>query len=141
MIKIKLAHQDNDEIDLTSVMDVIFILLIFFIIAASFTVRGLEVDLPAAKASQAVSGRVIEIRLSEKGLFFIDGIPTAKADIPYKLQSIVRTFRQRPGQFVLYTSPKAPAGDLIYLVDQVKSSGGEKLMVATSRPQDSSANP
>lgn len=123
------------DLDLTPVMDVIFILLIFFIIASAFAVRGLDLNLPPAKTSEAVSGRIVELELLEDGSFICDGVPVERDFLRFKLQDIVRGFRQNPGQLVLKAAPAAPVEALIYVVDEVRLLGGEKLMIATSRPE------
>jgi len=134
MISLRPRRNHNVELDLTPFMDVIFILLLFFIIASAFAVRGLDIDLPPAQSSRALAGRVVEIRLNEDGSFLCDGIPVEKAFLRYKLQDIVRGFRKEPGQLVLKAAPSAPVQALIFVVDEVRMLGGEKLMVATSRP-------
>lgn len=136
MISLRPRMRHTVELDLTPVMDVIFILLIFFIIASAFAVRGLDIDLPPAHSSQALSGRVVEIRLEEDGSFLCDGVPVERVFLRYKLQDIVRSFNNEPGQLVLKASPKAPVEGLIFVVDEVRMLGGEKLMVATSRPEE-----
>ena len=136
MICLRPKKRPEAEIDLTPVMDVIFILLIFFIVASAFAVRGLDIDLPPAHSSRALSGKVVEVRLEEDGSFFCDGIPVEREFLRYRLQDIVRGFRREPGQLVLKASPKAPVEALIFVVDEVRMIGGEKLMVATSRPVD-----
>ena len=136
MICLRPRKRSGAELDLTPVMDVIFILLIFFIVASAFAVRGLDIDLPPAHSSQALSGKVVEVRLEEDGSFFCDGVPVEREFLRYKLQDIVRGFRKEPGQLVLKASPKAPVEALIFVVDEVRMIGGEKLMVATSRPGD-----
>lgn len=134
MLALRPRRNHNADLDLTPFMDVIFILLLFFIIASAFAVRGLDIDLPPARSSQALSGRVVEIRLNEDGSFLCDGVPVERAFLRYKLQDIVRGFRKTPGQLVLKAAPKAPVDALVFVVDEVRMLGGEKLMVATSRP-------
>lgn len=134
MLALRPRRTHNADLDLTPFMDVIFILLLFFIIASAFAVRGLDIDLPPARSSQALSGRVVEIRLNEDGSFLCDGVPVERAFLRYKLQDIVRGFRKTPGQLVLKAAPKAPVDALVFVVDEVRMLGGEKLMVATSRP-------
>lgn len=136
MISLRPRRTRSTELDLTPVMDVIFILLIFFIVASAFAVRGLDIDLPAAHSSQALSGRVVEVRLEEDGSFLCDGVPVEREFLRYRLQDIVRNFRNEPGQLVLKASPRAPVEALIFVVDEVRMLGGEKLMVATSRPEE-----
>ena len=136
MISIKCRRSSDAGLDMTTLIDTIFILLLFFVLAASFTVRGLDVELPPAQATQAISGRVVEIRLFENGTFEVDEVPVSREDLPYRLHELVKTFRNHPGQLVLLAAPKAPVEALIFLVDQVRRNGGEKLMVAASVPKD-----
>ena len=136
MISLRPRSEHRADLDLTPFMDVIFILLIFFIIASAFAVRGLDIDLPSAQSSQALSGRVVEIRLEENGSYLCEGVPVERDFLRYKLQDIVRGFKKEPGQLVLKASPNAPVDALIFVVDEVRMLGGEKLMVATSRPED-----
>lgn len=134
MIQLRRKSKSQD-LDLTPVMDVIFILLIFFIIASAFAVRGLDLNLPPARTSEAVSGRIVELELLEDGSFTCDGVPVERNFLRYKLQDIVRGFKQNPGQLVLKAAPGAPVEALIYVVDEVRLQGGEKLMIATSQPE------
>ena len=87
MIRIRSKTDADDGLDMTPLIDCVFNLLLFFVLAASFT-------------------------------------------------NLVKTFRSRPGQLVLMAAPKAPVEALVYLVDQVRRQGGEKLMVATSIPKE-----
>lgn len=136
MISLRPRSEHRAELDLTPFMDVIFILLIFFIIASAFAVRGLDIDLPSAQSSQALSGRVVEVRLEKNGSYLCDGVPVERDFLRYKLQNIVRGFKKEPGQLVLKADPAAPVDALIFVVDEVRMLGGEKLMVATSRPEE-----
>lgn len=136
MFALRSRRRLDADPDLTPLLDVIFILLIFFIVASAFAVRGLDIELPAAHSSQALSGRVVELRLEKDGSFLCDGVPVDRDFLRYKLQDIVRGFRKRPGQLVLKASPEAPVEALIFVVDEVRMIGGEKLMVATARPDE-----
>ena len=127
MLNLRPKAARDDEPDLTPLIDMVFILLIFFILAASFAVRGIDLDLPPAHSGQALSGRVVEIRLLRDGSFLCEGIPVARADIRAKLQSLVRDFRARPD---------APVEALVFIVDEVRMQGGEKLLIATAQPDE-----
>ena len=118
--------------DLIPLIDMLFILLIFFVIATAFAVRGLEVDLPAASSSKTLSGRVVELRLTVDGHILCEGQPLPRQEVRSKLHEIMRGFRSRPGRFVLAADPKAPVESLIFLVDEVRMQGGEKLLIATT---------
>ena len=119
MLNLRPKAARDDEPDLTPLIDMVFILLIFFILAASFAVRGIDLDLPPAHSGQALSGRVVEIRLLRDGSFLCEGIP-----------------RARPGQLVLKAAPDAPVEALVFIVDEVRMQGGEKLLIATAQPDE-----
>lgn len=57
MLNLRPKAARDDEPDLTPLIDMVFILLIFFILAASFAVRGIDLDLPPAHSGQALSDR------------------------------------------------------------------------------------
>ncbi len=134
MLDLRAQMEREDELDLTPLIDVMFILLLFFIVAAAFAVRGVDLDLPPANETRALSGRVVELRLLADGSFLCEGAPVARGELRMKLQGIVRGFKHAPGQLVLKAAPDAPVEALIFIVDEVRMQGGEKLLVATSRP-------
>ena len=135
MLELRPRAGSRDEPDLTPLIDVVFILLVFFVLAASFAVRGIDLDLPPAHGGQALSGRVVELRLLADGSLVFDGVPVDRADVRPRLQRLVREFRTRPGQLVLRAAPAAPVEALIFLVDEVRMQGGEKLIIATAPPE------
>lgn len=110
MLDLRPRRDFKAELDLTPFMDVIFILLLFFIIASAFAVRGLDIDLPPARSSQALSGRVVEIRLNEDGSFLCDGVPVERTFLRCKLQDIVRGFRKEPGAACAQGRPESACG-------------------------------
>lgn len=128
------AKPDDEELDFTPLMDVVFILLIFFVIASAFTVRGMTLDLPPAHSSQGISGRVVTLRLDERGNIYHDEALIAPADLRFYIHGLVRGFKTDPGQLVLQADPKAPVDALVRVVDEVRMQGGEQLMIATSSP-------
>ena len=133
MLRLTPSCTQEEEPDLTPLTDMVFILLIFFILAASFSVRGMDLDLPSAQSGQVLSGRVVELRLSQDGSFFVDGVPVKRSDMHFKLQELVREFKAKPGQFVLKAHPLAPCEALVFIVDEVRMQGGEKLLIATAQ--------
>jgi len=70
----KAADEDAGEIDLTPMLDVVFILLIFFIVTSVFvTEAGIEVTRPEASTSESMQGDMILIAVSASGDIWIDG--------------------------------------------------------------------
>ena len=70
----KKAQDEAGEIDLTPMLDVVFILLIFFIVTSVFvTEAGIEVITPEASTVEDTSGDLILIAIGPSGDIWIDG--------------------------------------------------------------------
>lgn len=68
------GDEDAGEIDLTPMLDVVFILLIFFIVTSVFvTEAGIEVTKPDASTAEATGGDLILIAVGTDGDIWIDG--------------------------------------------------------------------
>jgi biopolymer transport protein ExbD len=66
--------ESGGEIDLTPMLDVVFILLIFFIVTSVFvTEAGIDVSKPEASTAEARSKDLILIAISDDGQIWIDG--------------------------------------------------------------------
>jgi biopolymer transport protein ExbD len=81
----KLLNRSNDEpeINLTSLIDVVLLLLIFFMVSTSF-VREAEINIRLPEASSEpvdpTTGDVVEIGITATGNFLVDGKPLANND-------------------------------------------------------------
>ncbi len=70
----KNEEEEAGEIDLTPMLDVVFILLIFFIVTSVFvTEAGIEVNKPEASTADDTSGDLILIAVGPSGDIWIDG--------------------------------------------------------------------
>jgi len=70
----KNAEEEAGEIDLTPMLDVVFILLIFFIVTSVFvTEAGIDVSKPEASTVEDTSGDLILIAVGPAGDIWIDG--------------------------------------------------------------------
>ena len=68
------ADEEAGEIDLTPMLDVVFILLIFFIVTSVFvTEAGIDVSKPEASTVEDTSGDLILIAVGPSGDIWIDG--------------------------------------------------------------------
>ena len=70
----KTEQEEAGEIDLTPMLDVVFILLIFFIVTSVFvTEAGIEVTKPEASTAEGKQGDLILIAVGAQGDIWIDG--------------------------------------------------------------------
>ncbi len=131
------AQDEAEGPDITPLLDVVFILLIFFIVAAAFAVRGMDVELPPAKSSRPLAGRILELRLAADGSLSCEGKTLAPERLGEFLRYRTETDRlagfTEPRSLVLRAAPNAPVAALVRIVDVVRTMGGDKLVIATGQ--------
>jgi biopolymer transport protein ExbD len=116
--------------DVTPLLDVVFILLIFFVISAAFALRGVDLELPQASETRQIAGKALHIELAADGALKLDGLCVATDRLGPRLQTALRKATHSL-QIVLKASPKARVGDFIHTVDTIRTHGGRQLVIAT----------
>lgn len=85
------AHEDNepyDEINITPMLDLAYVLLIMFIILTTATVQGIMVNLPKASAAPTLAKpKTKAITIDAQGNFFLDTYPVTPAELRTRLAS------------------------------------------------------
>jgi biopolymer transport protein ExbD len=85
------AHEDNepyDEINITPMLDLAYVLLIMFIILTTATVQGIMVNLPKASATPSLAKpKTKAITIDAQGNFFLDTYPVTPAELATRLAS------------------------------------------------------
>lgn len=131
------AADETEGPDITPLLDVVFILLVFFIVAAAFAVRGMDVDLPPVKNSRPLAGRILELRLAADGSLTCEGTvltPEGLAEfLRYRAETDRLAGMRQARNLVLRSDPQAPVAALVRIVDVVRSVGGDKLVIATGQ--------
>ena len=122
----KLRNPDEANVDLTPMLDVVFILLIFFIVTATFAQEealGLEPPPPPAPPNQEQQEQVpaILILIDETNLISVNGRPT---DISSVRANIERVRAETPeSAVVIQAHPKAKSGVIVLIRDAAYNAG------------------
>jgi biopolymer transport protein ExbD len=125
--------QDSAQIDMTSMMDVVFIMLIFFIVTTSFVKEaGIEVNRPTAASAERQERGNIMIAVSEAGAVWIDG---RQVDVRAVRANVERMRAENPESAVVIQADEASrTGILVQVIDQVRLAGVHNVAVAANRP-------
>ncbi|MEZ4332790.1 MAG: biopolymer transporter ExbD [Myxococcota bacterium] len=122
---------DEAEVDLTPMLDVVFIMLIFFIVTASFVKEvGLDLSRPqgGGSAKTVTTSDNIFIQLTGDGRIFID---QRQADFGSVRANIERLHAERPkGQVVIAAEGGSLNGLLVEVMDQARLAGVDKISLA-----------
>ena len=122
---------EEAEVDLTPMLDVVFIMLIFFIVTASFIKEvGLELNRPDSgeSAKTVTENENILIQITNDGLIFID---RRNVDIRAVRANIERLHAERPnGQVVVAPGSASANGLLVEVMDQARLAGVQDISLA-----------
>lgn len=125
------SGQEEAEVDLTPMLDVVFIMLIFFIVTASFVKEvGIDLNKPdSGEAPKTVQeNENILIQITNEGLIFVD---RRNVDIRAVRANIERLHAERPnGQVVVAPSAASANGLLVEVMDQARLAGVEEISLA-----------
>lgn len=129
----KRDDQEAAEINLTPMMDVIFIMLIFFIVTTSFIKEtGIEINRPVAATAQHMEHGNIMIAVSTAGAVWIDG---RQVDILALRANVERLRAESPESAVIIQADEAAnIGVLVQVMDQVRLAGVLNMAIAAGKP-------
>lgn len=123
---------DSSEVNVTPLLDIVFIMLIFFIVTASFAREfGLDVDRPTDDEPEEVEEEqdIIFIEISATGEITIDGRSIELAAVRPNVQNLLSADPDAP--VVVNASGDADSGILVRVIDQARRAGAENVSIAT----------
>jgi biopolymer transport protein ExbD len=130
-----LGAEESSEtgIDMSPLIDCVFILLIFFIVTTTFVEEtGVEVDKPQAASSVRLEKTSVLLALTEKGEVVYGGREIGMGGV----QPLVKRLLQKEDiPVIIQADAAAPSGLLVRIIDEAKLAGASKVSLATSKPK------
>lgn len=127
------------ELNITPLIDIVFILLIFFVVTTTFVHDlGLPIDRPQASTGEAQSLTLVRVAVSERGEITVDAMPTS----PWRVEAEVRDrLHDDPEASVLVVADRGVHADtLVRVVDACRRGGATKVAMAVEA-MDGEAHP
>ena len=124
------AEEDDNEINLTPMLDVVFIMLIFFIVTASFIKEaGIDVERPYAPTGERQDDASILIAISSNDEIWID----RKEQDPRAIRSTIeRLHAENPkGSIVIQADEESTNEMLVIVMEAAKQAGVVNVAIAT----------
>lgn len=107
------------DLDITPLIDVLFMLIIFFVLTTSFVQGKVEVDLPQGEGTPPREGRTLLVSVRADGTILWDGVPAARADVPVLAAHAVAESRD----VLLAGDRAAPYGAVAELLELLRREG------------------
>lgn len=128
-IESKLEEAQTPGIDLAPLLDVVFILLIFFIVTTVFVREtGVEVDKPTAVSTQTLQSSVLLIAISASGEVVYGGTTIGVEGVR---ATLLQALRQDQRPLVIQADKSVPTELLVKVIDEAKLAGAEQVSIAT----------
>ncbi len=120
------------NVDLTPLIDVIFQLVIFFMITSTFrTVPGLPLELPAAGTSEPVAVSEIRIGIVSEKELYLDGARTELSQLPSLVSRRLIGLADDKPRVIVEGDARAPYELVVQVLDVVRANGIEGVDLLT----------
>ncbi|MCB0379276.1 MAG: biopolymer transporter ExbD [Bdellovibrionales bacterium] len=127
---IRRTKTQQDGVDVSPLIDMVFILLIFFMVSTTF-VKDMEVELnrPGAASAKPANSKSIRVYIDRNENIYVDGQQVR----PWVLQGKVRDLSKisKSSSVLVVTDQKVSADKLVDVVDQCRLAGVKDIGVAT----------
>ncbi len=131
-MRIRPKKQEVENVDITSMIDMVFILLIFFIVSTTFVKdMKLELNRPSASSGSKSDGKVVRVYIDNSGEVYIDNQPVKLWAIQSKLRDLLRDVAEK--SVLVVSDDSIPVNKLIDVVDECRMSGAKDVAISTSK--------
>jgi len=119
------------QIDIAPLIDMVFQLLIFFMLTSSFVMQpGIKVNLPKAVTSGAIKYENIEILISAENVAYLNG----KVITIGELKTLLKQVSKRKNQTILIKADRhASLGRVVEIWDMARDLGITEINIATNQ--------
>ncbi len=131
----KIASRTNtkallSQINVTSLVDVMLVLLIIFMVTAPMMQEGIDVNLPKVRAGAITSDEEpLIISINKKGHLFIEKKKVTVKELGKKLSTILK--RRKEKMVLLMADAEVPYGHVIKAMAEIRNAGVDKVGMVT----------
>jgi biopolymer transport protein ExbD len=137
---IKFSQQQSNtpgDVNLTPMIDIIFNLLIFFLIVAVISQKGLNLTLPKTSTAEKRPDKSLEITVTDDKRILFDGKQIAEADVEDRLREEKQKAEgEKADNILLKADVEAPFGLFVKVMDTARKVGLTNLVIATKLKPD-----
>jgi len=128
-------NDDDSAIDITPMLDIVFIMLIFFVVTTSFVKEsGIDVNRPSASTAERKETGSILVAISQDNNVWID---KRRVDPDAIRPNIERLHAENPeGAVVIQADKASTSGLLVKVMDQIRLAGVTNISIAAQAKQD-----
>jgi len=132
-MKLTMLTRRKVTLSLTSLIDVLFILIIFFAVSSTFLEQpGIELKLPEAESSEAYPAQKVVIYVDREGNIFLNDDSIELNALTDAIGSLISA--QTKKSVILRADSAVKHGTIISIMDLLRKKGIFKIIVSTELP-------
>ena len=133
-MRFRKARRESVTLDITPLIDCVFLLLIFFMLSTTFVVApGIRINLPQAHAEPVRHERQdLRVKVDAQGNVYVGDQRTSADDLVGRFRDTARA--DRDTLVVIEADKETPHKHVVDVMDRAKSAGLHRLAIAT-RPK------
>ncbi len=125
-----------DDINITPMLDLAYVLLVIFILMATAGVQGVKVDLPKASSAKSLAQpKIVSITVNNQGQLFMDAFPVTISDLETRLRNAKANNPDVP--IVLKGDQASQYGKIMEVLDLCRQLDLNKVGLVTGKPNAS----
>ena len=129
-MQLKTRQKRKVLINITSLIDVLFLLLIFFMVSSTFLEQpGIKLELPHAESAVVVEQKDYVLFVDKQGKMFLNDKEVVMDDLEAKMKDALP--KMKDSALVLKADQDVSHGTVVRIMDIVKKSGIKKLIIGT----------
>lgn len=120
------------DINVTPFVDVMLVLLIIFMVTATYIVKeAIEIELPETASGENIEVKSLEIMISREGIVYVNGKQTDDDDLINTIQNW--SGRKENIQAIISADRAASHGSVVHILDILKTEGITKFAIQIDR--------
>ncbi len=120
---------EGSGLDITPLIDIVFILLIFFVVTTTFVHDlGIDVERPQASTARELPAELVRVAISERGEITVDGRATGQWRVEAEVRD--RLAGRSDGSVLLIADRGVHADRIVALMDACRSAGAGHVALA-----------
>ena len=126
------SGQDDDDIivgiNVTPLVDIVLVLLIIFMVTATYIVRAsIEVDLPRAAHGGETTGTLLSVIITRDGELYLDGVKRTEAELVERAREAAAAGPE--ARAIISADKGALHGAVVRVIDVVKGAGISRFAI------------
>jgi biopolymer transport protein ExbD len=126
------VEESAQSIDISPLIDMVFILLIFFMVSTTFVKDNkIDIERPSAASASRASSKALRVAIDAGANITVDGAPVRPWMVQNRVRELLESSTEK--QVLVVTDRRVPADKLVDVVDQCRLAGALEVGVATDK--------